>query len=273
MAKSQDLLSIYYNDVHKYDVLTQDEQLDLIKKAQEGDIAARDNLINCNLRLVIRIVSKINHGYVNLDLIQDGNVGLIEAIERFDPSVGCKFSTYAAWYIKKEVLEGKNKFTTVKYSNKFLVLWTKYKKLKKILVDTKKSFNKESLAKNLNVSLDFVNMLENAELMESKLSIEEPANKDETEKRKVGDILQSDFGNPESILIKNDTKKTVEDLLNDILDSREKDIIKKYYGFDKDPMTLTAIGQEYNITKERVRQIKEKSIKKIRSSSSVRNII
>lgn len=247
------ILNTYFKDINKLkiDLLTPDQEVELAKRIQEGDERAISELVNANLKFVVSIAHEYKGKGVNLsDLVSEGNYGLIKAAKRFDHTRGFRFISYAVWWIKQSILQCLNDHARtirlpVNVLNKAYQL---QKDLTNNTIDGKPTPPEDleylnNLPKvsslNFNINEDGDGLIE--------LISDEPF--------KSFDEMKS-----EDIDLKN---KVVECL--DILDERERDIVIKYYGlFDEKPTTLEVIGDEYELTKERVRQIKSKAIKKLK---------
>lgn len=241
----QSEINVYLKDVRKYaDVISKEKENELTEKLLNGDENARNELINANLRFVISIAKTYqNNGIPLPDLIAEGNLGLLKAIEKFDRTKGYRFISYAVWWIKQSIIESINEHSRniripVNQINEYL--------------KTKKE-NQDSDEETL-------------EMFPTTKSIFDVINEDGDELLDVledDNTLRPDYGVDN---INNNLKGELEKLLSK-LDDKERDIIKMYYGIDGDPMTLEAIGDEFGLTKERIRQIKQKGINKIRANA------
>jgi RNA polymerase primary sigma factor len=241
----QDEIKSYLKDIRKYaDIISKEEEAELTKRVLNGDKKAREELIKANLRFVISIAKTYqNNGIPLSDLIAEGNLGLLKAIDKFDRDKGYRFISYAVWWIKQSIIESINEHSRniripVNQINDYL-------KAKKEVKDS---------------DADLV------EMFPTTRSIFDTINEDGDE---LLDLIEDDGAlMPDHQLNNNQTnlKGELEKLLNR-LDDKERSIIKMYFGIDGEPMTLEAIGDEFGLTKERIRQIKSKSINKIRANA------
>jgi len=250
---SEESISSYLKDVRKVEMLTTEEELELTKKVSLGDKEAIDRLITSNLRFVISIAKGYQgQGLPLVDLISEGNYGLIKAATKFDPTRGFKFISYAVWWIRQSILQSITEHSrTVRLPVNIINEMGKVKK------------EVDRLEKNENLSsseLDITILNQ-----PTCISLNDKINEDGDE---LGDVIEDQmFDKPDSGLTQNKAlKEELKKILN-TLSEREKNIIEMYYGLDGYSLTLEQIGDEYGLTKERVRQIKEKAIRKLKNNS------
>lgn len=262
---NKDLIKQYFKDISQYPVLTPEEEMEAIKRYKEGDTAVEELLIISNLRLVVKVTLKyIKPGVYFLDLIQDGTIGLINAIKRFDPSKNYKLSTYATWWIKKEIIESlKEKLNFIKIPNYILLMY------KKIIMVERELHNKngkkptdEELEKALNMKIDEINKMRH--IVENKMIDLNPRGEDHEDE----EIEFEDNTTEEEIdreLEEVNQKLRVGNMLQKI-DSRERKIIEYYFGLTENGQkyTFKEIGEKLNLSSERVRILKERALKKLR---------
>jgi RNA polymerase primary sigma factor len=257
----EDNIGKYFKDVRKSIILTPIEEVKLAERIKQGDDKAVDLLVNANLKFVISVAKEYqNQGLPLSDLISEGNYGLIKAAKRFDHEKGFRFISYAVWWIRQSILQSLN-------DNARMV------RLPANIINKITYLNKE-ISK-----FEFINEREpvygeifdkDKEVMDllyfpKCLSLNETINED-------GDELIELIPNndeDDSLEIDNKVKNELQKTLS-VLDDREKEIIQNYFGINTDlePMTLEAIGEKYNLTKERIRQIKEKAIRKLRHNAN-----
>jgi RNA polymerase primary sigma factor len=258
---NENSLSKYFKDVRKSILLTPDEEVVLAKKIQSGDESAIEELVNANLKFVISIAKEYqNQGLALSDLISEGNYGLIKAATRFDHSRGFRFISYAVWWIKQSIIQSLNENARMVRLPANII--NRLSGLKKEIEKFEFENEREPIFGEI---LD-----ENSQAVELTTypkcsSLNDLINED-------GDELIDLVSNPSEDInnivvderIKNEIRKTLS-----ILDERERNIIQSYYGIDTgcEPMTLEAIGEKYYLTKERIRQIKEKSLRKLRHNA------
>jgi RNA polymerase primary sigma factor len=254
-------LSKYFKDVRKSTILTPDEEQILAKQIKNGDQGAIERLVNSNLKFVISIAKEYqNQGLPLSDLINEGNYGLIKAATRFDHTRGFRFISYAVWWIKQSIIQSLNENArTVRLPANVI---NKLSSLKKDIERFEFENEREPVYGEI---LD-----ENDEPVDFTLqhrcnSLNDVINEDGDE---LIDIIVINDDATEKLFVDNRIKDELNKTLS-VLDDRERNIIECYFGLNTDcePMTLEAIGEKYNLTKERIRQIKEKAIRKLRHNA------
>lgn len=260
----KDLVSLYLEDIRKYEILSKDEEVELLKAAQEGIVDAKNKLILSNLRLVVNIAKGYMHkGLGFIDLISEGNFGLIHAIEKFDISKGYRFSTYAVWWIKqsisKAIVSKGREIRIPSYKHDL------FNKINKFIMDhvmgTGNYPSIEAIAEHLKLSMGKVEklMLEFQEVLSLNASIGEDIYLEDT----IAETTEN--ASLEDEILNDILKEQVREMLNELAD-REREILKLRYGLDGCEIhTLEEIGDTFNITRERVRQIEKKTLSKLRS--------
>ena len=262
LNRNFNLISLYLNDIQKYELLTKEEEYELLRKIREDkDEDARHLLILSNLRLVISVAKKsMGNGLLLIDLISEGNIGLIKAINKFDYEKGHRFSTYAVWWIKQSI-----KKAVINKGRDIRIPSYKYEQLSKVnrtIMEYISEFGETPTTKYI---------ADKTELKESKVVLllnefQDILSLNET----IGDnifledvIWASD--NIEEKIIKEDQLAEMRELLDNILSDREKEILELRYGlYDNKIHTLKEIGDMLSITRERVRQIEKKAITKLK---------
>lgn len=258
----KDLVSFYLDDIKEYEVLGKDEEISLLRRAKNGDIEARERLILCNLRLVVNVAKKYgSKGMSFIDLISEGNFGLIHAIEKFDVEKGYRFSTYAVWWIKqaisKAIISKGREIRIPSYKHDLL------NKINKFIMDTvmlKGDYPSIcEISDGLNINLEKVQDLM-MEFQET-ISLSSPIGEDICLEDTIASEMHNDL---EDNLIREMSMAQIKEILNKLND-REKQILKLRFGFDENQIhTLEDIGQNFSITRERVRQIEQKTLEKLR---------
>lgn len=266
VANGENLLIKYFKTVEKFPLLTREEELELAKRASEGDKDARARLILANLRFVVSVAKNyINTGIPLADLISEGNIGLINAVDRFDYSRGLHFISYAVWWIKQAILKyisersrlvrfPMNRTNELIKIEKFMKEYeTKHGKLPSV----------ETIAKELNMEEDDVELLINRKT-QSYISFEDTVfdNNDSTYDELLNVETQV-VKNPEKVVMENALSEEVRSII-DSLPDKEKEIIKYRYGFYGKQYSLKEIGEIMGFTKERIRQIENKALERIR---------
>ena len=259
-----DAIKAYLKDVRPIQLLTAKEEIELSKRVKKGDKAAREKMIRGNLRLVISIAKRyVNLGVPLSDLIEEGNIGLMRGVEKFDPDRGFRFSTYAAWWIKQAIsraISDQGKMIRVPvYMNEEIL---KYKKaVENLSHKLKRKPRAGEIAKKLNIHVERVKELENAIAKMS--SLDAPIGED-------GDGQVKDMIEDESLIAPDEqlevffNKERARSILEE-LGERERKIIDMRFGLtDGETYTLAEIAKELGVSRERVRQVEEATIRKLR---------
>jgi RNA polymerase primary sigma factor len=258
---NENSLSKYFKDVRKSILLTPDEEVNLAKRIQSGDESAIEELVNANLKFVISIAKEYqNQGLSLADLISEGNYGLVKAATRFDHTRGFRFISYAVWWIKQSIIQSLNENARMVRLPANVI--NKLSGLKKEI--EKFEFENERqpiFGEILDGNDEAVELI----VYPKCSSLNDLINEDGDE---VIDLISNTSDETSDAVIDERIKNEIRETLS-ILDEREKNIIQSYYGIDTDcePMTLEAIGEKYFLTKERIRQIKEKAIRKLRHNA------
>lgn len=262
-----DSIKMYLREIGNIDLLTSEEEISLAKRVEAGDDEAKQALINANLRLVVSIAKKYTgQGLLFMDLIQEGNTGLIRAAEKFDYKKGFKFSTYATWWIKQGVTRAiADQSRTIRVPVHMVETIYKVKKVTKLLMQSlKRQPTNEEIAEETGLTLEMVSSVKR--YSQVPLSLEMPIG-DEASSQ-LGDFIEDkNFDGPDNVTMKNILR---EELLNamTILTERERMILILRFGLtDGRPRTLEEVGKVYNVTRERIRQIEEKALNKLRQPS------
>jgi RNA polymerase primary sigma factor len=261
-----DSIKIYFNEISKVKLLNSKEEIDLAIKIENGDLQAKQLLISSNLRLVIKIAKKyMNQGLSFQDLIEEGNLGLIKAVEKFSWRKGFKFSTYATWWIRQTITRALSNFSRtiripVHISEDIFYL-------KKIERNLLKKFGRTpsevELSKASKISLKKIRQLQI--INQKNISLETPISDEPNSKLILESLKDVSIKTPEYhlfLLLRNEKLKKIMNILTE----KEKNVLELRFGFnDQPPMTLEEIGLTLSVTRERVRQIESGALKKIRS--------
>jgi RNA polymerase primary sigma factor len=258
------VLSAYMQDISRYPLLSINEEVELCYKARRGDEEAKLKLINCNLRFVISIAKQYIHQGIALeDLIMEGNLGLITAIERFDPMRGFKLSTYAVWWIRQAILGALcEKGRSVRIPLNQVGLQHKIKKaVQRFIQEEERQPTVSELAEILQLSEDKIE--DSLQNMSSEVSIDMPIGEDGD--TSMVDLLQSNMPLADSQVNRESLQQDIV-LWLQVLDERARDIVYSSFGLNgSDPMTLEELGRKYGLSRERVRQIQQSSLRKLRT--------
>jgi len=265
MGAGKDTIQLYLRDIGEIPLLTREEEIGLAKEAAAGDEQARQKMIKANLRLVVKIAKRYSYlGLPLLDLIEEGNLGLMRAVEKFDVDRGTKLSTYAGWWIRQFILralanQGKLIRIPVYMMEKIQKI---HKKEAELTQKRGRPVRPEEIAKALGMPVAKVREL--LEMDKKPRSLSAPIDGEGiSELIKV--IEDVDSIPPSKIISDEVTRTNIADLL-DRLTAREAGILKMRFGLrDRNPRTLTEIGKKYGVTRERVRQIEETGLRKLKA--------
>ena len=263
-----EVLSTYLKTIDKIPLLTYDEEYELALKAKNGDKKAREKLINANLRFVVSVAKKFRgQGMPLEDLINEGNIGLMTAVDKFEPEKGYHFISYAVWWVRQAILKALAEQSRpvrlpLNRSNELIQIV----RAKNDLIHNKgisdPTVDEIAAASGLDVTL--VNNL--LEVTRDMISFDSPIKGDEEGDSSYFDFVEDKSQSPEDDVVNHMMEKDVRGLLS-VLGDKERDIIEKRYGFNgNEPMSLKAIGDEYNLTKERIRQIEKAALQKLRNN-------
>jgi len=269
------LLNQYFNEISKFDLLTSEEELELAVKIRKGDENARNKLIKANLRFVISVANQYqNRGLSLSDLINEGNLGLIRATKSFDLTRGFKFISYAVWWIRQSITQAIIDNSRIVHLPLNVV--GNQIKINRASRDFETEYDRkptnEELSKLLGLSITSIS---NAlKVSASDFSIDSPLKNEDGYKKTMLDVLpDNNQPSPDDELTKLSLSEDIEYMLS-ILTDREAEIIMMIFGIGKEKKsTLEEIGEHFNLTRERIRQIKEKALKKLRNSKDVKNLI
>ena len=262
--ESDSSMKIYLKEISQTPLLTLEEETALAERIKMGDDKARDHMIRANLRLVVKIAGDYSgYGLSLSDLISEGNIGLMHAVERFDPEKGGKLSTYAAWWIKQSIKRAlANQSKTVRLPVHMVDKIARMRRISSLLTEALgREPTDEELAEELGLPRQKVAMLKQAS--QRPTSLDAPVN--EGEATEYGDIIGDESAsNPLDILTEKNLHEQVEELLS-ILGKRERQIIDERFGLNGlKPMLLEDVGREFGVSRERIRQLQNAALTKMR---------
>lgn len=261
-------LSVYLREINKIPLLTREQEVTLARSAKEGSQDAKDKLIQANLRFVVNVAKKYqNQGLTLSDLISEGNLGLITAVDKFDVEKGYHFISYAVWWIKQSILKAiceKSRMIRLPLNRANELL--QIEKVKREIGSNKDGeADIEEIADFLDMDKSRINDLINAS--KEFVSLETPLSSDK-DANTISDLMEDTKGaDPEEVLIDRTLQESIEGVLATLTD-KESNVIKYRFGLNGErPHSLKEIGDKYNLTKERIRQIEKKAISRLRHPS------
>ncbi|MEP4076628.1 sigma-70 family RNA polymerase sigma factor [Haloferula sp.] len=259
-------LKLYLREISRTPLLTPEEEVKLAGKIKRGDKAARTHMISANLRLVVKIAQDYSgYGLPLSDLISEGNIGLMKAVERFDPQKGGKLSTYAAWWIKQSIKRAlANQSKTIRLPVHMVDKIAKMRRISSMLGEALgRDPTDEELSEELGLPRRKLAMLKQAS--QRPTSLDAPIN--DGEATQYGEIIGDDSAdNPLESLTDKNMHGELDDLLS-VLDQRERRIIDERFGLNgKKPLTLEEVGCEFGVTRERIRQLQNVALTKMRKA-------
>ena len=264
-------LAVYFQEIAGIPLLTAAEETALGRRVQAGDEAAKQRMVEANLRLVVQIARRYrNRGLALPDLIEEGNIGLLRAVEKFDPDRGARFSTYATWWIRQAVTRAlANQARTIRLPVHVEMLLGRYaREHKRLTQELGRTPNAEELAKALGTSEEQVAELE--ELRLQPLSLDRPAT---PELPRLSDIIPDASADPATTLTRLFRARADLVAVFDDLAPNERTVLRHRFGLEgNEPETLEAIGQRMGYSRERIRQIETAGLRKLRALLSARGI-
>ncbi len=267
-----DPVRMYLKEIGKVPLLSADEEVELAKRMENGDIEAKKKLAEANLRLVVSIAKRyVGRGMLFLDLIQEGNLGLIKAVEKFDYKKGYKFSTYATWWIRQAITRAiADQARTIRIPVHMVETINKYVRVQRqLLQELGREPQPEEIAKHMNMPVDRVREIQKISL--EPVSLETPIG--EEEDSHLGDFIQDDnVPVPAEAAAFTLLREQLDEVLG-TLTEREQKVHKLRFGLeDGRARTLEEVGKEFKVTRERIRQIEAKALRKLRHPSRSRKL-
>ena len=268
----EDPVRMYLKEIGKVPLLTAEEEIDLAKRMEQGDEEAKKRLAEANLRLVVSIAKRyVGRGMLFLDLIQEGNLGLIKAVEKFDYRKGYKFSTYATWWIRQAITRAiADQARTIRIPVHMVETINKEIRVsRQLLQELGREPTPKEIAEEMNISVDRVREI--LKISQEPVSLETPIG--EEEDSHLGDFIQDDnVPAPADAAANTMLKEQLEEVLG-TLTEREQKVLRLRFGLDDGrARTLEEVGKEFNVTRERIRQIEAKALRKLRHPSRSRKL-
>ena len=274
MDNDNEVLSIYLAEINRIPLISHEEEYELALRAKSGDRAAREKLLNANLRFVVSVAKKFRgQGLPLSDLINEGNIGLITALDKFEPEKGYHFISYAVWWIRQAIMKAiSEKGRTVRLPlNRANELMQIQKAMKTIIHD------KETADPSIDeiaeaTGLDSALVSDLLSISQDVVSIDSPVRRGEEGDTALGEFIEDESDGPEKQVMDSALRAEVRSLLSTLSD-KERDIIELRYGLSGEkPMSLKEIGERYSLTKERIRQIEKRALEKLRAYSDAKDV-
>ena len=267
-----DPVRMYLKEIGQIKLLTNEEELELADRILENDEEAKKTLAEANLRLVVSIAKRyVGRGMLFLDLIQEGNIGLMKAVEKFDVSKGYKFSTYATWWIRQAITRAiADQARTIRVPVHMVETINKLARIQRQLtLELNREPSEEELAKKMNISVDKIREI--YKISQEPVSLETPIG--EEDDSHLGDFIKDEHNmSPEEYATNEMLKDEISDILL-TLTEREEKVIRLRFGLeDGKARTLEEVGQLFGVTRERIRQIEAKALRKLRHPSRSRKL-
>ena len=271
-VKINDPVRMYLKEIGRINLLTSDEEFEYAKRAEEGDEEAKRMLAESNLRLVVSIAKRyVGRGMLFLDLIQEGNIGLMKAVDKFDPTKGYKFSTYATWWIRQAITRAiADQARTIRVPVHMVETINKLARVQRQLTqELNREPTDEEIAKKLGITIDKVR--EVYKISQDPVSLETPIG--EEDDSHLGDFIKDERTmGPEEYATIEMLKEELAGVLSTLTDREEK-VLRLRFGLDDGQCrTLEEVGQIFGVTRERIRQIEAKALRKLRHPSRSRKL-
>lgn len=270
MQDNYETINVYMQEVGQFPLINEEQELELARRISQGDAAARQELCNANLRLVVSIAKRhMGRGLSFMDLIQEGNIGLLKAVDKFDTSKGCRFSTHASWWIQQAISRAiSNTGRTVRIPAHLVETINKMKRVaSELTVKNGYEPSPKELADALDTDEETIKHW--YKISEDIVSLDVKIKDDED--GTIGELIEDkSLSNPIGNILLEEQKEIFKKVL-DTLTQRESDILQYRYGLKTDePKTLEEIGGIYGLTKERIRQIESAALRKLRQPARVK---
>lgn len=274
MTRDENILAMYLKEINKIPLLSHEEELELAAKAQAGDTEAKNRLVKANLRFVVNVAKKYrNHGLDLTDLISEGNIGLLTAVDKFDPSKGYHFISYAVWWIRQTILK-----SICEKSRAIRLPLNRANELVQIeharkIVGSKKFEQQEFEEIGSMLNMDAGHVRDMINISRDMLSLDAEINDEGSNRTKVADFIEDNtYNKPEDAAIEKSLHEDISTVVNTLRPNEAK-VIRLRYGLNgTKPMSLKEVGEECALTKERIRQIEKHAIIRLQHPTRMRRL-
>ena len=274
MTRDENILAMYLKEINKVPMISHEEEIELAQKAQAGDKAAKNKLVNANLRFVVNVAKKYqNHGLDLTDLISEGNLGLLTAVEKFDVNKGYHFISYAVWWIRQSILKAiceKSRAIRLPLNRANELVQIEHARK---VVGTKKTEQQEYEEIGTMLNMEPAHVRDMINISREMISLDAETNDSENGHTKVADFFEDNaYDRPEEKAIENSMHEEIDSVIN-TLRPNEARVIRMRYGLNgAKPMSLKEVGEECDLTKERIRQIEKHAIVRLQHPTRARRL-
>ena len=274
MTRDENILAMYLKEINKVPMISHEEEVELAQKAQAGDKAAKDKLVNANLRFVVNVAKKYqNHGLDLTDLISEGNLGLLTAVDKFDVTKGYHFISYAVWWIRQSILKAiceKSRAIRLPLNRANELVQIEHARK---VVGTKKTEQQEYEEIGAMLNMEPAHVRDMINISREMISLDAETNDSENGHTKVADFFEdSAYDRPEEKAIEKSMHEDIDNVIS-TLRPNEARVIRMRYGLNgAKPMSLKEVGEECELTKERIRQIEKHAIIRLQHPTRARRL-
>ena len=274
MTRDENILAMYLKEINKVPMISHEEEVELAQKAQAGDKAAKDKLVNANLRFVVNVAKKYqNHGLDLTDLISEGNLGLLTAVDKFDVTKGYHFISYAVWWIRQSILKAiceKSRAIRLPLNRANELVQIEHARK---VVGTKKTEQQEYEEIGAMLNMEPAHVRDMINISREMISLDAETNDSENGHTKVADFFEDNaYDRPEEKAIEKSMHEEIDNVI-DTLRPNEARVIRMRYGLNgAKPMSLKEVGEECDLTKERIRQIEKHAIVRLQHPTRARRL-
>ncbi len=274
MTRDENILAMYLKEINKVPMISHEEEVELAQKAQAGDKAAKDKLVNANLRFVVNVAKKYqNHGLDLTDLISEGNLGLLTAVDKFDVTKGYHFISYAVWWIRQSILKAiceKSRAIRLPLNRANELVQIEHARK---IVGTKKTEQQEYEEIGAMLNMEPAHVRDMINISREMISLDAETNDTDNGHSKVSDFFEDNaYDRPEEKAIEKSMHEEIDNVI-DTLRPNEARVIRMRYGLNgAKPMSLKEVGEECELTKERIRQIEKHAIVRLQHPTRARRL-